>query len=159
MHSSGSFPKGRGVNAGIRKGCYKSHALSLSLPLVTDLSASLIQKGKGAYLWNVDLTCPYRQLWTCPLSTPLLEFRHDNDYSVDIYRPLLWLPHLCLSMCSRHCCSGVAFTATGSTGLLLPRRFCQGGVLRGAGVAFFSVLLSLLEELGMKTSPGKCIPP
>ena len=84
-----SFPLGKSVNSGIKKGFYLGKSFNFSLPSVSMLTDQLIQLGPQAWIWGADLARAYRQLRVCPLSAPLLGSSINNDIYIDIYHPRL----------------------------------------------------------------------
>ena len=82
-----SFPPGRSVNAGIKKGYYLGSHFSFSLPSITTLTDRLVKLGSEAWLWAADLARAYRQLRVCPLSTPLLGISVNSQTYIDIAPP------------------------------------------------------------------------
>ena len=79
-----SFPLKKGVNAGIKKGCFQGTKIDFSLPSVSHIAEKMIELGKGAYMWTIDLARAYRQLRICPLALPLLGLQSKNSYYIDI---------------------------------------------------------------------------
>ena len=74
-----SYPKGVSVNSVIRRAQYQGQPYTL--PSITDLTDEITSVGNQAYIWSADLARAYRQLRTCPLSTPLLGITlHDKIY-------------------------------------------------------------------------------
>ena len=82
-----SYPRGASVKAGITLGQYQGQPAAYTLPGITDLADELSRKGCGVYIWTVDLARAYRQLRTCPLSTPLLRITLNGKIYIDTAPP------------------------------------------------------------------------
>lgn len=153
-----SFPPGKGVNAGIQRFHYQGSPISLSLPTITNLSELLVSHGSGSYMWTIDLARAYRQLRTCPLSTPLLGIQNNNKFYVDFSPPF-------------GCRTSAYFCArtTAAVQWLLEKKgvvlLCYLDDFIGIAPTLQKALLdynsalALLDFLGLATSPSKCHPP
>ena len=82
-----SFPKQKGVNAGIERKAYLGEPYTFKLPSIDTLTSELERRGKGCFLWSGDLARAYRQLRVCPLSTPLLGISFEGKFYVDVAPP------------------------------------------------------------------------
>lgn len=84
-----SFPKGKGINAGIDKNRYQGEEVTLKYPTVDDL-VNLIWKrktenpGQKVLLWKRDLKSCYRQFHLCPGSVHLVGYKWDDKYYYDL---------------------------------------------------------------------------
>ena len=78
-----SFPKGLSVNDITPRYTYMGLPFKLTLPTPLDFRDRLLAKGKGSYMFSVDLSSSYRQLRLCPLSWPYLGLQHHGWYYFD----------------------------------------------------------------------------
>lgn len=84
-----SFPKGKGINAGIDKDRYQGEEVVLRYPTVDDL-VHLIMKhkeenpGVKVLLWKRDLKSCYRQFALCPGSIHLVGYKWEDKYWYDL---------------------------------------------------------------------------
>ena len=153
-----SFPLGKSVNAGIKKGCYQGQQIHFSLPSITDLAQLIIDEGPGTFIWSIDLARAYRQLRSCPLSIPLLGIQHNSKYYIDVCPPFGC--RTSSLMCAR---------TTAAVVWLLKQRGIKSlcylddfvGVSNSLEKAKedYKTALKLLEYLGLDISHHKCIPP
>ena len=132
--------------------------MSFSLPTIADLSDLIVKEGRDCYIWSIDLARAYRQLRTCPLSTPLLGIRHDNAFYVDV----------CPSFGCRTSAMVCSRTTSAVVWLMRQRGFtvlCYlddfVGVAKTEALAkeAYHTLLALLKYLGLNVSLHKCIEP
>ena len=63
-----SFPPGKSINVGIKKGSYLGQPFNFSLPSVSTLTDWLIGLDHDSWLCGADLARAYRQLRVGPLS-------------------------------------------------------------------------------------------
>ena len=82
-----SWPRGAAVNDGIQGQAYVEGTATIRLPTVDYLVARLLELGEGAFMYKTDLARGYRQLRVDPGDWPLLGFRHNGDYYMDICPP------------------------------------------------------------------------
>ena len=146
------------VNAGIRKGQYQGQPSSYTLPRITDLADEVTRIGPGAYLWSVDLVRAYRQLRTCPLSTPLLGISLDGKIYIDTAPPF---------GCRT---SSLACACTTNAVVYLMRKrghhcMCYLDDFVGAAVSLeaaqeaYDDIIYLTDRLRLVLAQEKCVPP
>ena len=153
-----SWPKPGSVNAGIRRGYYQGRPQTYKLPNIMDAADEVARAGRGCYLWSADLARAYRQLRTCPLSTPLLGIKFKGKHYTDIAPPF---------GCRT---SSMACARTTNAVVYLLRKkghYVQcylddfvgvARTLREANEAYTD-FMSLTASLGLALSPSKCHPP
>ena len=153
-----SWPRGRSVNAGIRRGHYQGRPRTYTLPNIMDAAEEVARIGSGAFLWCADLARAYRQLRCCPLSTPLLGIVLDGQYYTDIAPPFG----------CRTSSMACARTTNAVTYLMRKRgHFIHCYLDDFVGVAAdkqqadaaYTDLNNLAKTLGLELSPAKCHPP
>lgn len=152
-----SFPRGSSVNSGIPADTYLGVDFKLRLPGVDALLDIIRLKGRHCHLFKMDLSRAYRQLRVDPRDYHLLGFRHRNAFYFDI-APLFGLRSSAM-MCQR--------STTAITFMYRDLGFhCTnyiddfgGAEIPDKSAEAFQTLGSLLEELGLDTSPEKASPP
>ena len=82
-----SWPRGAAVNDGIARETYVEGTATIRLPTVDYLVARILELGTGAYMYKTDLARGYRQLRVDPGDWPLLGFRHNGKFYMDICPP------------------------------------------------------------------------
>ena len=153
-----SFPKGRGVNAGIQKGWYQGEQVSFSLPSITDLAKLVVEEGQGCYMWSIDLARAYRQIRTCPLSTPLLGIQHKGKFYVDVCPPFGC--RTSSYICARTTSAVVWILKQGGIKTLCYLDdFVGVASSEQQAVKDYQQAMNLLKYLGLEISTHKCVPP
>ena len=153
-----SWPRGASVNAGIRKGFYEGRPCTYTLPNIMDAADRVAALGPGAYMWAADLARAYRQLRTCPLSTPLLGIHIDGKYYTDTAPPF---------GCRT---SSMACARTTNAVVYIMRKrghflHCYLDDFIGIAASHteaeraYSDILDITTRLGLALAPGKCTPP
>ena len=153
-----SWPKPGSVNAGIRKGFYQGRPTVYTLPNIMDAADEVARIGTGSYIWCADLARAYRQLRTCPLSTPLLGITLNGEYYTDIAPPF---------GCRT---SSMACARTTNAVVYLMRKnahfihcylddFVGVAPTRDAANIAYSEFIEVTSKLGLALSPDKCHPP
>ena len=153
-----SWPKGESVNTGIAKGYYQGSPRSYTLPNIMDAADEVTRIGTGSYLWCADLARAYRQLRTCPLSTPLLGISLNNKHYIDIA-----LPFGCRT-------SSLACARTTNAVVYLLRKaghfvhcylddFVGMAPTENQAHQAYNDFKNLTRTLGLDLSPSKCTPP
>ena len=142
----------------MKKGCFQGTKIDFSLPSVSHLAEKMIDLGKGAYMWTIDLTRAYRQLRICPLALPLLGLQNKDSYYIDI----------CPSFGCRSSAYACARTTAAIVWLLTQQgitTFCYLDDFVGIATTLeqarkdYNTALSLLTYLGLEPALRKCIPP
>ena len=82
-----SWPDGFSVNNGIDKDLYLGKTHDMHLPTIDLMEKEILQCGKGCYLYKTDLSRGYRQLRVDPIDWPLLGFKYEESYFMDICPP------------------------------------------------------------------------
>ena len=82
-----SWPKGAAVNDGVDTVNYLDGPATITLPTAEYMVRRILQLGPGAWLYKTDLARGYRQLRVDPLDWPLLGFRHQDGWFLDICPP------------------------------------------------------------------------
>lgn len=77
-----SFPHGCSPNDGID--IYNHFGKDHSLPCISDLIKKLQLQGPGSWIWKADLSRAYQQIRIDPLDTPLLGFRVEDLFYIDL---------------------------------------------------------------------------
>ena len=153
-----SFPEGRGVNSGIKKGWYQGEQVHFSLPSITDLAQLVVDEGTGCYMWSIDLARAYRQIRTCPLSTPLLGITHKGKFYIDVCPPFGC--RTSSYICARTTAAVVwILNQKGIKSLCYLDDFVGVAKSMDQAISDYKAALELLEYLGLETSPNKCVPP
>ena len=67
-----SYPKGRGINAGIDKYSYLGSKFLLTLPSVDHITNKIKKLGRGALLYKIDISRAFRHLKIDPHDLDLL---------------------------------------------------------------------------------------
>ena len=83
-----SYPGAASVNAGIKRAQYQGQPYTYTLPNILNLADEVTRLGRACYMWSADLARAYRQLRTCPLSTPLFGITLEGKYYLDAAPPL-----------------------------------------------------------------------
>ena len=78
-----SCPEGNSVNDGISKDWYLGKLDKLQFPSVDNLVSRVMEIGKGALLFKVDLSRAYRQAGVNPGEIPILGFFLDGNFYFD----------------------------------------------------------------------------
>ena len=153
-----SFPPGASVNDGITKGWYQGQRFDFTLPSITDLLRLVIQAGKGAFLWSVDLERAYRQLRVCPLSVPLLGLYFESSYFLDLAPPFGC--RMSAMACAR---------TTGAVAWLLQQQgykvlvflddFIGLADKKNKAEEGYHAIKNLTNRVGLKLSVHKCVAP
>ena len=153
-----SYPKGRSVNSGIKKGFYLGEKMSFTLPTINDVIINLQNSPCKKYMWSIDLAHAYRQLRTDPLSLPLLGITFNNMKYIDLAPPFGCRTS---AMACARTTSAVVYILN-HKGF---KTFCYlddflgiENSLHKATVAY-DTALELLNYLGREISEKKCIPP
>ena len=153
-----SFPKGRSVNSGIKKGCYQGEPFVFTLPSMTDLSSNAVELGPGCFLWSADLARAYRQLRICPLSAPLLGLIFNNQYYLDT-APSFGCRISALA-CARTTSAVVwLMQQKGYTVYCYLDDFVGIARTRQEALAAYSYFMYITKRLGLELSLKKCTPP
>lgn len=153
-----SFPQGQSPNDGIDIYDHLGKDISYSLPSITDLVTKLQLQGPGSWVWKADLSRAYRQIRIDPLDTPLLGFRVDDLFYLD----------LCPSFgckSSSAACQKVANAVTYIMGM--KQHFVLGYLDDYAGthaqydqaLESYNDFLELMDTLGLKLADHKCLAP
>lgn len=153
-----SFPQGSSPNDGIDINDHLGKDISYSLPSITDLITKLQTQGTGSWVWKVDLSRAYRQIRIDPLDTPLLGFRVEDLFYVD----------LCPSFgckSSSSACQRIANAVTYIMGR--KQHFVLGYLDDYAGtheqydqaLHSYNDFVQLMDDLGLKLAAHKCLPP
>ena len=153
-----SWPKPGSVNAGIRRGFYQGRPTVYTLPNIMDAADEVARLGTGCYIWCADLARAYRQLRTCPLSTPLLGITLNGAYYTDIAPPF---------GCRT---SSMACARTTNAVVYLMRKnahfthcylddFVGVAPTREAADIAYAKFTEITSRLGLALSPDKCHPP
>lgn len=84
-----SFPRGKGINAGIDKDFYEGQEVDLKYPTVDDLVELIFKKKKQhpnqkKISWKRDLKSCYRQFHLCPGSVHLVGYKFQEKYWYDL---------------------------------------------------------------------------
>ena len=82
-----SWPRGESVNDGVDIDNYIDGPAAVHLPTADYMVDRLLQLGPGAYLYKTDLARGYRQLRVDPGDWPLLGFKHNGAYFMDLCPP------------------------------------------------------------------------
>ena len=153
-----SFPGAQSVNAGIRRAQYQGKPYTYTLPGIMDLADEVARLGRGCYVWCADLARAYRQLRTCPLSTPLLGIMFGNKFYVDAAPPF-----------GCRTSSMACARTTGAVVYLLRKRrhfalcylddFVGAAATHAEALRAYQDLLDITSRLGLELSLPKCVPP
>ena len=153
-----SWPRQHSVNSGIRRGFYQGRPRAYTLPNVMDAADEVARLGPACYLWSADLARAYRQLRSCPLSTPLLGITLHGKHYTDITPPF---------GCRT---SSMACARTTNAVVYLLRKkghhvHCYLDDFVGVAPtlkdveAAYQDFNDLASQLGLELSPAKCVPP
>ena len=82
-----SWPDGFAVNDGIDSDSYLDVEYKVRLPKIDLMEQEVLKLGRGAFLYKTDLSRGYRQLRVDPYDWPLLGFKYDGKYFMDICPP------------------------------------------------------------------------
>ena len=153
-----SYPLGDSVNAAIPANELDGCPFKMRLPNPWNLARGILDCGRGARLYKVDLSRAYRQLRTCPLDWPLLTVGWDEQVFVDVAVPF-GLRHGA-SACQRTT-EAVADVVAAEVGAST-----HPYIDDTAGVAVplladkhYGHLLDCMSKLGLEAAPDKCVPP
>ena len=75
-----SWPKHHSVNDGIDKHMYMGSAFNLTFPTIDDLTSELVNLGKGAHIFKIDISRAFRDLKIDPLDYDLLGLNWQGAY-------------------------------------------------------------------------------
>ena len=153
-----SWPRAESVNTGIKRGFYQGEPRAYTLPNIMSAADEVARLGTGCYLWCADLARAYRQLRTCPLSTPLLGITLDGRFYTDIAPPF---------GCRT---SSMACARTTNAVVYLMRKkkhhvhcylddFVGVAATKQQADRAYADFTRLAAQLGLELSPSKCIPP
>ena len=81
-----SWPRGMAVNDGIDES-YIDGPATVTLPTTDYMAERILTLGPGAHMYKTDLARGYRQLRVDPWDWPLLGFKHNDRYFMDICPP------------------------------------------------------------------------
>ena len=153
-----SFPGAQSVNAGIRRAQYQGKPYTYTLPGIMDLADEVARLGRGCYVWCADLARAYRQLRTCPLSTPLLGIMFGSKYYIDAAPPF-----------GCRTSSMACARTTGAVVYLLRKRghfamcylddFVGAAASHAEAMRAYQDLMDITSRLGLELSMPKCVPP
>lgn len=153
-----SFPHGFSPNDGISIYDHFGKDISYSLPSISDLINKLQLQGPGSWVWKADLSRAYRQIRIDPLDTPLLGFRVEDSYYID----------LCPSFgckSSSAACQRVANAVTYLMGknehfvLAYLDDYAGTHIHHLQALQGYTDFVALTKELGLKLASHKCLPP
>ena len=153
-----SWPEGAAVNDGIPTDYYLDGPASITLPTVEFMESRLLQFGRGAFLYKMDLARGYRQLRVDPNDWPLLGFTHREKWYMDICPPFgLRTSALFMQRTSEaisHIHSRAGYTSK-------PYLDDFGGAERteGEAAAALSTLRAIMAELGIQPAEHKTCGP
>ena len=153
-----SHPKGKSVNAGIKKGYYLGKELTYTLPGINNIITKLKYNTTNKYLWTIDLERAYRQLRTDPLSVPLLGISFNDKMYLDIAPPFGCRTS---SMACARTTNAVVYLLNNMGHDVICYLDDFIGVedtYDKACVSYHDAML-LLNKLGLAVSNKKCIPP
>lgn len=153
-----SFPHGCSPNDGIDIYDHFGKDISYSLPSISDLITKLQLQGPGSWIWKADLSRAYRQIRIDPLDTPLLGFRVEDLFYID----------LCPSFGCKSSSAASQRIANAVSYLMAQKQhFILGYLDDYAGthpyhlqsLQGYTDFKALMQELGLKLATHKCLPP
>ena len=153
-----SFPGAQSVNAGIRKAQYQGKPYTYTLPGILDLAEEISRLGEGCFVWCADLARAYRQLRTCPLSTPLFGITHDGKYYIDAAPPFGCRTS---SMACARTTGAVVYLLRkmGHFALCYLDDFVGVASTHESAMKAYNDLMDITKKLGLELSIPKCVPP
>ena len=153
-----SYPLGASVNAAVPANELDGCDFKMRLPNPWSLARGILECGRGAQLYKVDLSRAYRQLRTCPLDWPLLTVGWDEKVFVDIAVPFR-LRHGA-SACQRttEAVSEIVASEVGAS--THPYIDDTAGVaVPLVAMSHYEHLINCMSQLGLDAAPDKCAPP
>ena len=151
-----SWPRYYSVNDGIDKHMYMGSAFNLTFPTIDDLTNELVQLGKGAHIFKIDVSRAFRHLKIDPLDYDLLGLSWQGAY-IDT----------CLPFGSRHGSQFFQRTSDAIRYIMRNRGFDIINYIDdflGFGTPTvaknaFNTLHDLMSQLGLAISQKKLVPP
>ena len=130
----------------------------ITLPTVDYMEAKLLTLGSGAFMYKTDLSRGYRQLRVDPGDWPLLGFRHNDLYYLDVCPPFGLRSS---AMCMQRTTEAVAYIHGQRGYASRPYLDDFGGAEATWGLAdrALSTLQQVMAELGLKEAKHKVCPP
>lgn len=152
-----SFPHGCSPNDGIDIYNHLGKDISYSLPSISDLITKLQIQGPGSWIWKADLSRAYRQIRIDPLDTLLLGFCVEDLFYID----------LCPSFGCKSSSAACQRIANAVSYLMAQKHVILGYLDDYAGshsyhlqsLQGYTDFKALMQELGLKLAPHKCLPP
>ena len=75
-----SFPKGQAVNSNVSSNTYLGTEFVLTLPTIDNVITNILEVGKGALFYKVDIARAFRQLKIDPADYRFLGLYHESYY-------------------------------------------------------------------------------
>lgn len=153
-----SFPTETSVNSGIVKGDYCDYSLELKYPSIDNLVELIHRSEKPCVLWKADLSRAFRQIYVCPGSYHLLGCQFRGSLYLNITFPF---GIRTAALCCQRITNAAAFIFQKEYGYSVVNYLDDFASCQPADVAneAYMQFLTLLSELGLQTTPSKCVPP
>ena len=152
-----SFPKGRSVNDGIQKDVYLEEFNKLSLPSLDTFAARVVELGRCAKLFKVDLARGYKQIYIDPLDIEKMGFAFNGKYYFDC---TLSMGSRSSARCCQRVTSAVIYIYTKWGYFAINYLDDLGGAdSEDRADMAFTMLRKLLKKFGLSEALNKCCSP